>query len=106
MVVNFARDVIVVAPGRMLITLALFALVGAVEGGLVGFLRRTQDPAKRPTALLDVPSTLRGHAAWFAESQAALVSGALTGLALGALLMLASIWAIANASCATADEMC
>ncbi|HQF62834.1 MAG TPA: hypothetical protein PLT26_10060 [Anaerolineaceae bacterium] len=105
MVVNFARDVIVVAPGRMLITLALFALVGAVEGGLVGFLRRTQDPAKRPTALLDVPSTLRGHAAWFAESQEALVSGALTGLALGALMMLASIWAIANASGATAEEM-
>jgi len=105
MVVNFARDVIVVAPGRMLIILAFFGLVGAVEGGLIGFLRRTRKATQRPATLLDLPSTLRGHGTWFAESQEALVSGALTGLALGALMMLASIYAIANTSGVTSEEL-
>lgn len=89
LVIPFARNILVGGLTNLLVTLAASVVVGSVEGGIVGWLRRNRHPSTQPQALLDVIGDKDGQRAWFAVyDDDVLRAGLLAGIGGGLILML------------------
>ncbi len=93
LVLPFARNVFIGGFSNLLATLAASLVVGSVEGGIVGWLRRNRHPSAQPApqdaSLLDVLGDKRGERRWFAaHDDAVLRAGLLAGIAGGLVLTL------------------
>ncbi len=89
LVLPFARNVLIGGLTHLLVTLAASLVVGGVEGGLVGWLRRNRQPTLAPHFLLEVIGDKRGQRVWFApHDDDVLGAGLLAGIGGGLVLML------------------
>jgi len=89
LVIPFARQTVVGGFRNLLVVLAIGLIVGGVEGGIVGWLRRNRHPPARPESLLDAIGDKRGYRAWFAPFEDDVIkAGLLAGISGGLVLML------------------
>jgi hypothetical protein len=84
MVFYYLRDLLWSFPNELVLALLAGALVGGIEGALVGRLRPRV--TQESSTLLALVTDRRGHRRWFAGNEDALRIGILVGLGAGLLL--------------------
>ena len=105
-VIPFARNTLISGFPRLLATLVVGLVVGGVEGGCVGWLRRNRPPVTRPATLLEVVGERSGQRAWFAAcDDDVLRAGLLAGISGGLILMLFELFNLLTAMGSDPTEM-
>ncbi len=106
MTVAFVQRVLVDGVNNFWLTLLAAVTVGGLEGGLVGWLQRHAPSASHSLALLDVIGDRRGHRVWFeAYGDDAVRAGLLAGMGGGAILILSTMWGLANMPGSTSQDV-
>jgi hypothetical protein len=103
MVQRFTSSVFISSVRNLFLTLSIGLLLGAVQGALVGWLRRDV-PKPASMTLLDVVGDKRGRFKWFASSDEAFKSGSMVGLLGGLLFLLVDLGQLSQTDASHPDS--
>lgn len=103
LVVPFARFILFGQMRSLLVAMLGGGLLGGLEGLLVGHLRRKHHGPPAPESLMDVVEARGGQRLWFRNYEEPVLSGLLTGVIGGAILVMTDFWSNA-ASLDQTDE--